>query len=1578
MSAKNSTFLNTLLGVTWGASTTSASLYLFLPVNLTIDILANIFYFGIRELAGSPAPENWYSHYAFRDAYFGVHSKRQGAVSLSLNGLIPHAFNAPTGAMTNGQVVWMRKRDQEAYDLPRMLEVWDIDGATYGGTKLEPFDNTAGVESAVALIATTGGKVRLHASPWSRGFSNSVNGDSFTDKPVAGQAFARGMIHLASQLPDDFPTGEATAMRVDEYTVAAAGAHTSVASIETSLSFRLPKGAAKQGDFLEVSAPKVIPVPPAITGKVKDVTTEPYDGFLRRIELDTVVLETELPQTFAPGKLHVRRLLDSAGTDRSVDWQGGPTELTKAEAETLPKVKHFDLLRVEASGGEISFPRLDQVEIQLNLTPAVLEAPDGGSVDLLRAHSRFNASLDDFTEPGKLKVTVADPAVAQGDLLLVRLGNEKKHVIVTAVNGQDVTIFPVLDFTGLQLHGRTLLSVQRWVPAGEKDRGTFTSINGSVMTVDPGRASLFSKGSMVSYAAGGKRAFREVEKITGVKITLFGPVSGSAPFIIEAAQFDSSFKKRTGVDVIKRHRRLKFVSGDKPSVYGTFPQFLLGIRPRTRASHVTFARETIFFTNGLANADQGLHRTWQPLSEGGSDFWLLGGDMPIEVNGSDTFWHFNPEDRNKFEGALEVDLVEYTKAKASRSDGTPAGARVRVHSPEVQVPETPAITDTHSRGVIEHELRHVVQAAQWGPLMFMLPVPGVAKAIATLEVAAGSNPPDWARRLIDNQGLDGLEYASWGGLMQLLYELFIPGETDTKTWQQIFNPVVGSLARLIPDLDPNAGAGEKTGVAILQLIEHVFDFRSWTPGLGLYPWVALDNNRNFLEQQASRASGDIYTTILSADDRFNADYKTYFKKHELREADGERTLGSVTRMMTWADYTTRTVLSLDHGNTTGSPVELNAMGRSPKGEVFSFTADAEVLLPDDLYSGGAGTVDLEGPASLARVHGTFIVVPAGGKVKPRLRSFVPTPPRVNRSTGYYFVPTTPAAYTLKANGFDPAFATDVVNLKVTEGKVTFDDAPVPWARPVAVGAPTNTLPVLKVANGSSRLLSVDGPIAGWTADLDSTAQFTLQAEAKGWRIIAPKAFTAGAKARVRLYRVLPPDDPAFDLTYDSVPTLKGVRSLLPAPAWIPVRDFVVELEHGLDAKVVLNGNPLAEEANFIGWSPRPATVQLTNVGSATNTVTVTLRNAASGVGKVLFAKTAADAPADTLQLDLTAGGPPVAFFVRGKFHFPSENKDDAHIEVVGPDGKVLSDTPLMVRVRKNAMALSDGERDRFLSALAKVNASETGPFAVIRDMHVAAALGEAHFNPGFLSWHRAYLLDLEREMQKFDRSVTLPYWKFDEAAPKIFTAEFLGEPVKGLSVRFVAGHPLEFWKTDHVIGFQRDARFDIAKEPAGNGTGTFVLSETDTLDLGPNYADFVVMEGNPHGRAHIAWDGPLHNPPTAPRDPLFFLLHANVDRLWAKWQKKTTHFDLNVAGTYMHLPADSRGERIGHNLLDTMWPWNGVTGGLRPPTAPGNGIPPSPVTKAPPKQPTVGNMIDYQGRLDPDAWQATDYDDIEF
>ena len=57
-------------------------------------------------------------------------------------------------------------------------------------------------------------------------------------------------------------------------------------------------------------------------------------------------------------------------------------------------------------------------------------------------------------------------------------------------------------------------------------------------------------------------------------------------------------------------------------------------------------------------------------------------------------------------------------------------------------------------------------------------------------------------------------------------------------------------------------------------------------------------------------------------------------------------------------------------------------------------------------------------------------------------------------------------------------------------------------------------------------------------------------------------------------------------------------------------------------------------------------------------------------------------------------------------------------------------------------------------------------------MHTNVSSPQAHGAPGFLPWHRAYILDLERELQAIDPSVALPYWRFDRPAPNLFTLDF--------------------------------------------------------------------------------------------------------------------------------------------------------------------------------------------------------------
>jgi tyrosinase len=390
---------------------------------------------------------------------------------------------------------------------------------------------------------------------------------------------------------------------------------------------------------------------------------------------------------------------------------------------------------------------------------------------------------------------------------------------------------------------------------------------------------------------------------------------------------------------------------------------------------------------------------------------------------------------------------------------------------------------------------------------------------------------------------------------------------------------------------------------------------------------------------------------------------------------------------------------------------------------------------------------------------------------------------------------------------------------------------------------------------------------------------------------------------------------------------------------------------------------------FLTWTPVEATARLLNpVGTAP--IRATLRNAGSG-GRVRFATTRTHLGTPTLALTLPIDGTPVRFFVAGEFGRPSVSLGDAVIQVRRTGTTtVLGRKPVTVRVRKNAQTLSPAERDRFVAAFGTLNGGGAGRFRDFRDMHVLPAVAEAHGDVGFLPWHRAYLLDLERELQAIDPSVALPYWRFDQAAPNVFTREFMGVSNSAGTVQFTAGHPFNTWRTDGALGISRSPRFVTGSAPGG------LRTETQTLALGgaaPNavYGGFAVMEDDPHGLAHTRFGGFIGSLPSAARDPLFFMLHANVDRLWAKWQwvnKRTS-------------PAEARAfapsNRVGHRIPDTMWPWNGVTSAPRPSTAPGGAFPPSGSTTQPGLKPKVGAMIDHQavGGGPPLAFA---YDDVPF
>ena len=73
--------------------------------------------------------------------------------------------------------------------------------------------------------------------------------------------------------------------------------------------------------------------------------------------------------------------------------------------------------------------------------------------------------------------------------------------------------------------------------------------------------------------------------------------------------------------------------------------------------------------------------------------------------------------------------------------------------------------------------------------------------------------------------------------------------------------------------------------------------------------------------------------------------------------------------------------------------------------------------------------------------------------------------------------------------------------------------------------------------------------------------------------------------------------------------------------------------------------------------------------------------------------------------------------------------------------------------------------------------------------------------------------------------------------------------------------------------------------PPGPGGSLPTQSTIDSISLNSLYTSFTsALETQAHNGVHNWCNGTVSAPPTASQDPIFWLIHANVDRIWDKWQ----------------------------------------------------------------------------------------------
>lgn len=183
----------------------------------------------------------------------------------------------------------------------------------------------------------------------------------------------------------------------------------------------------------------------------------------------------------------------------------------------------------------------------------------------------------------------------------------------------------------------------------------------------------------------------------------------------------------------------------------------------------------------------------------------------------------------------------------------------------------------------------------------------------------------------------------------------------------------------------------------------------------------------------------------------------------------------------------------------------------------------------------------------------------------------------------------------------------------------------------------------------------------------------------------------------------------------------------------------------------------------------------------------------------------------------------------------------------------------------------------------------------------------------FLPWHRLYVLHFEEIIRSITgrEEFTLPYWDYTSAAsysiPDEFQAKNRNDPL--FSFLFVLNRNKD---GGSLLSADVNAGQPLNKHFTGP-RNFLVLPDITQSD----YSSFCgQLDQNLHGAIHVyTGDGTnMGRVPTAAGDPVFWLHHCNIDRIWAKWnasggQNPTQTNGVNWTDTKFFF-VDSRGDRV--------------------------------------------------------------------
>ncbi|HEY9605199.1 MAG TPA: tyrosinase family protein [Allocoleopsis sp.] len=264
-------------------------------------------------------------------------------------------------------------------------------------------------------------------------------------------------------------------------------------------------------------------------------------------------------------------------------------------------------------------------------------------------------------------------------------------------------------------------------------------------------------------------------------------------------------------------------------------------------------------------------------------------------------------------------------------------------------------------------------------------------------------------------------------------------------------------------------------------------------------------------------------------------------------------------------------------------------------------------------------------------------------------------------------------------------------------------------------------------------------------------------------------------------------------------------------------------------------------------------------------------------------------------------------------------------------------------IRRNIATVTQEERNRLRDAILALhqrhypggrNDNPSGGVSFWFKQDEIHAHTHVHGCPAFLPWHRELINRFEALLREVDPALSLHYWDWTTSPLGLFTPDFMG------NAHGDAGEPwlsAGFYQPG-ATPFRSDNEFDPNNNPfdppqtltrnVQNGAPVTAQQDANIVNAA-TFQDLDNLLTQAHNAAHGFIGGTIGNPHTSFRDPFVFLLHSNVDRLFAMWQRQPGHPErLNPSLVY---GPDSNSQGSGDvqsgdpfwGILSPMEPWAG-------------------------------------------------------